>query len=510
MTTGSGRGTPATRAPHPYARPGAAGANGANAEGRRSRPASQAGTQPGTPQNERAEGGGDRLEVPTNPLDAMFDLARMFGMTTSPAPMREGEQREGDDAAPGDRQNQPNNQSGAQAAEAPAAEANAGAGTEQATTPAADGLARPTPERRRHITIFHIDHSGGHREHHVHGAPDGGIGVRGDAEVGGAGPGAAEAGGAEAAREATPPTAPDARADATPAAAPAPAPDPAPAPLPADGVPPWFTIFRGQIPLNEDGRPREGNVATENNAPAPPNDAAPSDAVRGATPGAHPTLNIPPMPGTPMPGMPGMPDLANLANRPNPVAPPPGANPDHGAFRFPFELVFLRPPPGGGAPPPPPAENQPPAAPEREFVPQSLESWTAQREKTLGWRCDAVECLIAPPVPDADTMDVDAEDDDDGADAADKEMLAIYAENQPPFPPRKAGSSEQPHTGQEFVLLACAHRWHRACLETAARSAGHSTVPDASGREWIRCVKCRKDGWIVPREPAPAAVAATL
>jgi hypothetical protein len=153
-------------------------------------------------------------------------------------------------------------------------------------------------------------------------------------------------------------------------------------------------------------------------------------------------------------------------------------------------------------------ENQPPAAPQSTFVPQSLESWTAQREKGLGWRCDAVECLIAPPVPDAESMDIDDEPEDE-TDAADKEMLAIYAESQAPFPPR-VNPDDEPHTGHEFVLLACPHRWHRACLETAARSAGHSTTADASGREWIRCARCRKEGWIVPREPETAAAAAAV
>lgn len=151
------------------------------------------------------------------------------------------------------------------------------------------------------------------------------------------------------------------------------------------------------------------------------------------------------------------------------------------------------------------AADEPAANPDEPapppFVPQSLESWTELREKNLGWRCDAIDCLIAPPIPDnsrEDTMDLDvAEDDADETPAADKEMLSIYAPTQPPFPPRAAG--EGPSEDQDFVLLACEHRWHRCCLETAERSAGHSLDPDAQGRGWIRCQKCRKEGWIVPR-----------
>lgn len=500
-TTGSGRGTPATRAPHPYARPGAAGAAGA--EGRRSRPT----TQPGTPQNEPAEGaeGGDRLEVPTNPLDAMFDLARMFGLTASPAPMREGEQPE---QAGEQRQGEGEGERG-RASSAPAGDAQAAANApnapagEQTTAPAAgaeqapgtrDGLVRPTPERRQHITFFPFRSP--LRQEPTPAPPA----AAADA---GAGAGTAAEGGAQAPaqgeepREATPAPAPGANADNA---------------GPRAGPNPWAALLSGAIPFEEMFAAQQAGAraADEEEAPAPNPAPAPAEAPANG-----------PADGTAAEGATNGPangDNANGtagANGPGPNAAENGDRHTHAhAFRIPYEFVFLRPPPGGrfaGSPAPAPAEPpQPPPAPENKFVPQSLESWTAQREKTLGWRCDAVECLIAPPVPDADTMDVDDDAADDAedmdVDAADKEMLAIYAESQAPFPPHEVG--EEPHVGQEFVLLACAHRWHRACLETAARSAGHSTAPDDSGREWIRCARCRKEGWIVPRAAAPPAESA--
>lgn len=460
----------------------------------------------------------------------MFDLARMFNMTTSPAPMREGDQQaegEGEGEGEGQRANPPTAPSAQQPGEATAAAFNlAASAAEQPGTPAADGLARPTPERRRHITIFHID-GGGMHEHHEHHPAPASPGAGGAEATGSSGP----AEGAGDARETTPATAPQTADDALPNAAPGPG-----------SVPlPW-------IPLSAMGRPLfrppgANNTAASGTAtPNRPGNGTPA-AIPTATPavtngydmsnGAGGPGALPRFPNLGVPGMPGLAEIANLLNQPNPAAPPPGdatagpgapgprapsdtppgpdANTTGQGMRFPFEFFFLRPPPGPGpgAPSPPEPENQAPVQQqERTFVPQTLESWTAQREKTLGWRCDAVECLIAPPVPDADTMDVDADDDDEvTTDAGDKEMLAIYSESQAPFPPRD--DNKEPHAGHEFVLLACPHRWHRACLETAARSAGHSTVPDESGREWIRCARCRKEGWIVPRDAAAAAAVAT-
>ncbi|BEJ15250.1 hypothetical protein CspHIS471_0410170 [Cutaneotrichosporon sp. HIS471] len=460
-TTGSGRGTPAARAPHPYARPGAAGA--ANTEGRRSQPGSNAPTQPGTPQNERADGAGnDRLDVPMNPMDMALDIARMLGLPIgSPAPMREGEQLREEGDGDGERANQ-NQEEPAAVPSEPAENIAA----EQPRSPPHDGLPRPTPQRRRHITVFHIGGDGGvHEETHMRQAA--------------AGPDP-QAEGAHV-REGTPANAPE-----TPDTAPAREDPPAWAPglfglNPLAGAAmDWGTFMTG------------GGVGanTPNNAGTPAAGEAPVNAeTQAGTPPAGPAPPVGP----------AAPGPANArAGTPAPNREGAEGNAGTGTFRFPFEFMFVRPPPGGPPEEPVQPENQAPV-PQSTFVPQTLESWTAQREKGLGWRCDAIECLIAPPVPDAELMDVDDDETENEADAGEKEMLAIYAENQAPFPPREKPEDE-PHTGHEFVLLACPHRWHRACLETAARSAGHSTVPDASGREWIRCARCRKEGWIVPRE----------
>lgn len=182
-----------------------------------------------------------------------------------------------------------------------------------------------------------------------------------------------------------------------------------------------------------------------------------------------------------------------------------GDNAPRRPFRgFPLELLFFQMGNPEPRPPPTPAPEERPAP---TFVPQSLESWTEQREKTLGWRCDAVECLVAPPVPDGEgeDMDVDdppAEEEEEVIPAADKEMLSIYSAQQPLFPP--SGAGEEAHAKADFVLLTCPHRWHRTCLEVAERSAGHLGLPDAEGRQWVRCMTCRKEGWVVPRAPAVA------
>lgn len=471
-TTGSGRGTPAARAPHPYARRGPTG--GANSDGPRTRPGSNAATQPGTPQNERVDGaGGDRLQVPVmpmNPMDMAFDIARMLGLpVSSPIPMREDEQRREEDEGEGVRADQ--GQGGPAAGPSDPTEHTA---AEQSQRPAHDGLQRPTPERRRHITVFHIGGNGGNREETN--APDAAAGPPPQSE------GAADAEGAPA--------------NASEERATAPAREDAPAWAPglfglnplAGAAVDWSSFMNGG-----GMRPNmSGNGATVAADPAPAN-----PEPQAGPPPTGPAR--PPAGGAPAP--PANPSVAGSAG-PNRAEGIPNA--ETGTFRLPFEFLFVRPPPPEEPVQP---ENQTPVP---LFVPQSLESWTAQREKGLGWRCDAIECLIAPPVPDAESMDVDVDDDEaEDADACDKEMLAIHAETQPPFQARQNGAAE-PHTGHGFVLLACPHRWHRACLETAARSAGHSTVPDASGREWIRCARCRKEGWIVPREPRPEPEAVPL
>lgn len=184
-------------------------------------------------------------------------------------------------------------------------------------------------------------------------------------------------------------------------------------------------------------------------------------------------------------------------------------------MRFPFDWLFM----GAGGPPQPeePAPAQTETPPPVTIERQSLESWTKEREKTLGWRCDGIECVVAPPVPENDDKDEGMAVDDESNEAidadftaSDKEMLAIYASNQAPFNGEINIEEEQAHPHADYVLLACKHRWHRACLETAERSAGHTIKADAEGREWVRCGRCRKEGWVVPRhdeEPAASTTA---
>ncbi|WVQ85550.1 hypothetical protein IAT38_007716 [Cryptococcus sp. DSM 104549] len=146
-----------------------------------------------------------------------------------------------------------------------------------------------------------------------------------------------------------------------------------------------------------------------------------------------------------------------------------------------------------------------PVPPKRTFVPQSLESWTEEREKGLGWRCDALECMYGPPTSDDDDVDMpladgSAEEEDD---PRGKELVSIFSPLQLPLSAEAAAAAhEEAAQGREnkFMILGCTHRWHRACLESTERSAGRMNVgrDDGEGRVWVRCERCRKDGWVMP------------
>ena len=171
--------------------------------------------------------------------------------------------------------------------------------------------------------------------------------------------------------------------------------------------------------------------------------------------------------------------------------------------RPPF-AIFPRPNPGEQPPAPETRGGSPaPAATKAApFVPISLESWTAQREKTLGWRCDGTDCLIAPstdPDPDGDVEMSDEEVVGPGG----KDMVSIHSPIQPPVraPEHDPGQEK----GREFVVLACEHRWHRACRETAERSAGRGVEKgEGDGRVWVRCQRCRRDGWVEETDGTPS------
>ncbi|TYJ54971.1 hypothetical protein B9479_004383 [Cryptococcus floricola] len=149
--------------------------------------------------------------------------------------------------------------------------------------------------------------------------------------------------------------------------------------------------------------------------------------------------------------------------------------------------------PGGEFPPMPQQPEEPSKPP---FVPQSLESWTEEKEKVLGWRCEAPECIYGPIIREED------EDSEmpavEGEDKQDKDMINIFSPLQPAISHQAA---KQAHVDDhQFTILACSHRWHRGCLEGAARSAAREIRDDGEGKGWVRCERCRNDGWVVPRE----------
>ena len=162
---------------------------------------------------------------------------------------------------------------------------------------------------------------------------------------------------------------------------------------------------------------------------------------------------------------------------------PSGGTPQEGPAGTPHFHIFFELNPRSPAPGPPPAPEEPreatPPAPAPEPVERpSLDSWVEGREKRLGWRCDAVVCGLAPTDEDGDEI----------MPSVTEEFISIMSPIQPPI---EAG--EQP---SGFEIHSCEHRWHRSCLETYERSAGHSLDSDEDGRIWVRCEKCRKPGWI--------------
>ena len=113
--------------------------------------------------------------------------------------------------------------------------------------------------------------------------------------------------------------------------------------------------------------------------------------------------------------------------------------------------------------------NPEPTPPSKPFIPQPLESWVEQREKALGWRCDAIECLVFND-HDGDRSSLEA-----------TEMLSIQV--------AEAGAE------------GCEHRWHRTCLEAAERGAGRARAVEG-GKVRVRCQRCEKDGWVPEVEPS--------
>ncbi|WVW82224.1 hypothetical protein I302_104230 [Kwoniella bestiolae CBS 10118] len=206
------------------------------------------------------------------------------------------------------------------------------------------------------------------------------------------------------------------------------------------------------------------------------------------------------------------PHITIIRRTPSPAPgglPPPGAGLGLGNLPLPPFLFpnippgFLGPHPGqinnnGNNPStdavaPPHRQGTPTPAP-APFVLQSLESWTEEREKSLGWRCDALECIFAPPTSEDEDVEM-AEDNNPDEVEGDKEMLSIYSTLQLPLTSDQEREEEK---DGKFVLMACPHKWHRKCLEISERSSGRlfGGEGEDDGRIWVRCEKCRKDGWV--------------
>ncbi|WVF70899.1 hypothetical protein IAT40_005694 [Kwoniella sp. CBS 6097] len=83
------------------------------------------------------------------------------------------------------------------------------------------------------------------------------------------------------------------------------------------------------------------------------------------------------------------------------------------------------------------ADSDQTTAATKPFVPESLENWILDRERALGWRCDAPDCYYyEPPLSEineggGDVQMGEVEQADDEAAEDGKEMMSVYAVNQP-------------------------------------------------------------------------------
>lgn len=116
----------------------------------------------------------------------------------------------------------------------------------------------------------------------------------------------------------------------------------------------------------------------------------------------------------------------------------------------------------------------------------------------LGWRCDAPICQLAPGGDDGDE-----EFNFDDIEPREKQLLSINSPLQP-GPNASTGSAEDDESEpaskkRKFEIHGCEHRWHRQCIETSERAAARPLKVDGEGRVWVKCEKCRKDGWVVAR-----------
>ncbi|WWC86187.1 uncharacterized protein L201_001060 [Kwoniella dendrophila CBS 6074] len=167
------------------------------------------------------------------------------------------------------------------------------------------------------------------------------------------------------------------------------------------------------------------------------------------------------------------------------------------------------------------------------FVPQSLESWAEEKERILGWRCDAPECVYAPSTKENEDTDKVGITDRKGKGKL-KEPLSEeeYRHGREMFSldhshvqtalsdhntilktklktetetetetETKVEGTPKPH--KVYTATICPHKWHRKCLELSQKSLGRSTKiddrdngnNDDAERIWMNCDKCKTEGW---------------
>lgn len=171
----------------------------------------------------------------------------------------------------------------------------------------------------------------------------------------------------------------------------------------------------------------------------------------------------------------------------------PSAIPPPRIFGQPFnhEFTFNFAPSQPRAPPPAAADAHPPRP---AFVPVPLKQWLVQRERALGWRCDALKCSLAPPEWESDGTDEDERLRDVEEDAyrppegVKRRMIPVYDRAQPP---RVPGVRPIPR----FV---CRHFCHYDCNAHRPSAWFHPDLMPAS------CGRCGKEGWLPTPSPRPA------
>ena len=236
-------------------------------------------------------------------------------------------------------------------------------------------------------------------------------------------------------------------------------------------------------------RPSQNTERSNDNAPQAPRTPPPQEGSRPRTPpgqiSPRPELRVPPS--QPLPHFHVVMNWGPPPTGPTPLSGQNQAAPsvpgDQSGVQPPLSRVGIFPfPPQRGTVPP--RQRPSPPTTKKVVVRESLDDWVTNREKILGWRCDALDCSCAPTNDEPDIV------------AGKDQIISIYS----PLQFTLNGGE-----GKEgFELHACEHRWHRACLESTARSCGRWKEGEDEDIEkvWVRCERCRKDGWIEQIEPS--------